>query len=192
LTRRCTGAFAAKSTDNAAKEVTRSSRVSRLASASFCAPVHPLLSNMKISEIIKGKSSAVMVEESASLLLAAKLMDQNKVGAVIVNGVGGCRLRMITNDDIVRTIAAHGPDAVHVSVSEAASRDCLFCASTDNARDVLERMYRTHVSHFPVVEDDKVVAMVCTNDLLCSMLSESRMENRVLHDRAVSAAIFSA
>ena len=147
---------------------------------------------MKIAEILKGKASVVTVEESTNLLLAAKVMDQHKVGAVILNGSTGCKVRMVTNDDIVRAIAAQGTDALYIDVARIASRDCLFCASTDNARDVLERMYRTQASHFPVIDNETLIAMVSTSDLLCSLLSESRMENRVLHDRALSATFSGA
>jgi CBS domain-containing protein len=114
-----------------------------------------------IRDLLKG--NPVTVEASATVEEAAKLMDQNDIGNVLVvenNEVQG----IVTDRDIVVRVVAkgNGPDA---SVREAATTDLETLEPDASIDDAIKKMQQGNVRRLPVVEDGKPVGVVSLGDL---------------------------
>jgi CBS domain-containing protein len=114
-----------------------------------------------IRDLLKG--DPVTVEASATVEEAAKLMDQNDIGNVLVvenNEVQG----IVTDRDIVVRVVAkgNGPDA---SVREAATTDLETLEPDASIDDAIKKMQQGNVRRLPVVEDGKPVGVVSLGDL---------------------------
>jgi CBS domain-containing protein len=109
------------------------------------------------------KGDPVTVEASATAQDAAKLMDENDIGNVLVVENGEVQGIVTDRDIVVRLIAkGEGPDA---SVREAASTDLETLGPDDSIEDAIKKMEQGNVRRLPVVEDGKPLGVVSLGDL---------------------------
>ncbi|HEX6712999.1 MAG TPA: CBS domain-containing protein [Thermoleophilaceae bacterium] len=115
-----------------------------------------------VRDLIKG--DPVTVDASATAEEAAKLMDQNDIGNVLVvenDEVQG----IVTDRDIVVRVVAKGNGA-DASVREAATTDLETIAPDTSIDDAIQKMEQGNVRRLPVVEDDgKPVGVISLGDL---------------------------
>ncbi|MES1201186.1 MAG: CBS domain-containing protein [Pseudomonadota bacterium] len=104
------------------------------------------------------------IAPGTTLRAAAKLMSDIDAGSLPV-AEGDRLVGMLTDRDIaIRGVACgKGPDA---SVSEAMTREVLYCFDDEDIADVCENMADIQVRRLPVVDRDKrLVGIVSLSDL---------------------------
>jgi len=114
-----------------------------------------------VRDLLKG--DPVTVEASATVQDAAKLMDENDIGNVLVvenNEVQG----IVTDRDIVVRVIAKG-DGADASVREAATTDVETIEPDASIDDAIQKMEQGNVRRLPVVEDGKPVGVISLGDL---------------------------
>lgn len=114
-----------------------------------------------VRDLLKG--DPVTVEASATVQDAAKLMDENDIGNVLVvenNEVQG----IVTDRDIVVRVIAKGEGA-DASVREAATTDLETLEPDASIDDAIQKMEQGNVRRLPVVEDGKPVGVISLGDL---------------------------
>jgi CBS domain-containing protein len=114
-----------------------------------------------VRDLLKG--DPVTVEASATVEDAAKLMDQNDIGNVLVVENGEVQGIVTDRDIVVRVIAkGNGPDA---SVREASSTDVETIAPDTSLDEAIQKMEQGNVRRLPVVDDGKPVGVISLGDL---------------------------
>jgi CBS domain-containing protein len=114
-----------------------------------------------VRDLLKG--DPVTVEASATVQDAAKLMDENDIGNVLVvenNEVQG----IVTDRDIVVRVIAKG-DGADASVREAATTDLETLEPDASIDDAIQKMEQGNIRRLPVVEDGKPVGVISLGDL---------------------------
>ena len=114
-----------------------------------------------IRDLLKG--DPVTVEASATVQDAAKLMDENDIGNVLVvenDEVQG----IVTDRDIVVRVIAKG-DGADASVREAATTDLETIEPDASIDDAIQKMEQGNVRRLPVVDDGKPVGVISLGDL---------------------------
>lgn len=113
------------------------------------------------------------VEASATVEDAAKLMDQNDVGAVLVVENGEVQGIVTDRDIAVRVVAkGNGADA---SVREACSTEVETLSPDDSVEDAIDKMRQADVRRLPVVDDGKPVGIVSLGDLAVDRDTDSAL-----------------
>lgn len=114
-----------------------------------------------VRDLLKG--DPVTVEASATVQDAAKLMDENDIGNVLVvenDEVQG----IVTDRDIVVRVIAKG-DGADASVREAATTDLETIEPDASIDDAIQKMEQGNVRRLPVVDDGKPVGVISLGDL---------------------------
>jgi len=114
-----------------------------------------------VRDLLKG--DPVTVEASATVQDAAKLMDQNDIGNVLVvenNEVQG----IVTDRDIVVRVLAKG-DGPDASVREAATTDLETLDPDSSIDDAVKKMEQGNVRRLPVVDGGKPLGVISLGDL---------------------------
>ena len=66
---------------------------------------------MNVKEILAAKGGDIVsIEPSATLSAAAALLSARRIGALVIRGAGGRLSGILSERDIVRTIAEHGAE----------------------------------------------------------------------------------
>lgn len=107
----------------------------------------------------------VVLKSSSSVLDAARALEQNRIGAAVVQDKG--RLTgIVTDRDLVVRALAHGRDAATTRVGDVMTPSPATLTPADGAADAIRLMQERNVRRIPLVEGDRVVGMVTLDDLL--------------------------
>lgn len=143
---------------------------------------------MTVRAILSRKGrDVVTIEPGASLSDAARLLSVHGIGAVIVTDAGARLAGLLSERDIVRTLAARGPTALALRVDEVMTRRVVTCAESDTLAELMERMTTRKFRHLPVVESGRLVGIVSIGDVVKSRLEEIEAESSALREYIATA-----
>jgi CBS domain-containing protein len=138
---------------------------------------------MQISAILHTKGSAVVtIDPSVGIVDAARVLQINKVGALVVSANGEHIDGILSERDIARAVGEHGPAALDMRVAELMTSHVTTCALTDTVDQLMDVMTEQRIRHLPVVEDARMVGIVSIGDVVKHRLGELTTERQTLHD----------
>lgn len=139
---------------------------------------------MQVRHILRGKGrDIVTIASDASLADAARLLSEKKIGALLVNGVGGALAGIISERDLVKAIAARGASALDDHVASHMTRELQTCVEADTVELVMEVMTRGRFRHVPVLDEgDQLCGMVSIGDVVKTRIDETVREAAALRD----------
>jgi len=139
---------------------------------------------MNVQSILGSKgTSVVTIESSASLADAVRTLRDVGVGALIVSNDGTHIDGIVSERDVVRSLANHGASALGREVATVMSRDVVTCRSDDTVDSLMAAMTERRIRHLPVVDDEGVLGgVVSIGDVVKSRVGQLELENRHLVD----------
>ena len=112
----------------------------------------------------KPQRSLLTVESDASVLEAAEVMNDHKVGSVVV--MSGDRMAgILTERDILTRVVASRKDPAATKVGEVMTRSVLTCRPGTKLNEARLVMRERRIRHLPVVEKERVMGMISLGDL---------------------------
>jgi CBS domain-containing protein len=117
-------------------------------------------------DVLATKGSHVLsIGPEASVLDAALLMNEHKVGSLLVLDVGR-RAGILTERDLLQRVLAQRRDPSATTVAEVMTAELLCCrphTPLDEARGVMKNR---RIRHLPVVDDDgRLLGLISIGDL---------------------------
>jgi CBS domain-containing protein len=138
---------------------------------------------MIVKNILAAKrGDVVTIEPTANLAAAAKLLTERHIGAVVILGADHRVIGVLSERDIVRALADHGPTALSEPVSQVMSRDVKTCSEDDTIGDLMGHMTTGKFRHMPVVQQGKLIGIVSSGDVVKSRVEEIDHEAKALRD----------
>ena len=127
--------------------------------------------------------SVISVDSSLTVNQAAKLMEDAKVGAVIVmenNTVVG----IVTDRDFAVKIVAH---AYHITtpVKQIMSSPLLAIGPDESVWMVADLMYTRGIRKLPVIEDDQVIGIITATDLVNQLAVSTDEDIRKMYHESI-------
>jgi CBS domain-containing protein len=98
----------------------------------------------------------------------AKLMSEKEIGSVIV-AENGKVLGIATERDLVRRVMAENKDSKTVKISEVMSSPVISISPRENVAGAAKLMASKGVRRLVVLDDEKLVGIITTNDLTKNM-----------------------
>ena len=119
-----------------------------------------------VSEILAGKGlHLVTISPRATVFAAAVLMNEHKIGSVMVMDDGRL-VGILTERDILRRVVADQRDANVTPVSDVMTADVICCRPHTEMEEAKSVMKHRRIRHLPVLtDDDAVVGMISIGDL---------------------------
>jgi len=138
---------------------------------------------MTVKAILSVKGTEVLtIEPTTSLAAAAKLLAERKIGALVVTGPDQRVVGIVSERDIVQELAAHGPAALDLALTEVMTRKVTTCSASDTISSVMERMTAGKFRHLPVIEQGRLAGLVSIGDVVKYRLQEMEREQSALRD----------
>jgi CBS domain-containing protein len=108
--------------------------------------------------------SVISVDASMTINETAKMMEDAKVGAVIImeNNVP---VGIVTDKDFAVKVAAHAYE-ISSPVKQIMSSPLLSINSDESVRNAADLMFERGVRKLPVLNDDKVVGIITATDIV--------------------------
>ncbi len=147
---------------------------------------------MQVSEILAAKGDRVIsVASAASVQDVAGTLRREGIGAAIVKSESKDMAGIISERDIVASVAEHGPAALDMHAADLMNRSVITCTPESSTKEIMEQMMMGQIRHLPVVEGDALVGMISVGDVVRAVLSELKWMTKVLQDQVVTAAAWS-
>ena len=138
---------------------------------------------MTVKAILSVKGGNVItIEPSADLAAATKLLAEKRIGALLITGAEGRVIGILSERDIVKTLAARGIAAMQLPLSEVMTRKVVTCTESETVSVIMERMTAGKFRHVPVVEQDRLVGVISIGDVVKHRLQEMEQESSALRD----------
>ncbi len=136
---------------------------------------------MNVAAILARKGGkTITAGANADLRQAAMILDENRIGAVVVVDANGALAGVLSERDIVRALARNGPEALSARVSESMSRDVVTCRPGDSLNRLMELMTDRRIRHLPVVQDGKLAGVVSIGDVVKQKIAEAEAETEAM------------
>jgi CBS domain-containing protein len=139
---------------------------------------------MQVRHILHDKGrDIVAVSTHATLEAAAKLLNDKRIGALVVKADDGMLTGIISERDLVRAIAKDGAAALKQQVGDHMTPAPQTCVETDTVERVMEVMTRGRFRHVPVLDDHFVLCgMISIGDVVKTRIAETVSEAAALRD----------
>jgi CBS domain-containing protein len=89
---------------------------------------------------------------------------------------------IVSERDIVRTLASRGAAALGVSLTDVMTRNVITCESSATVSAIMEQMTAGKFRHIPVVDGEKLVGIISIGDVVKLRLHEMEHEQNALRD----------
>ncbi|GAB4324899.1 MAG: CBS domain-containing protein [Candidatus Sumerlaeia bacterium] len=127
-----------------------------------------------VQDILKSKGSAVAtVSRDETVLAAAQLMNEQRIGSVVVTDRDGSVCGIFTERDILTRIVAAQRDPAHTAVGEVMTAPVTCCHPDTPLEECRRVMSGNRIRRLPVAgADGRLVGIVTSGDLLAHQLRQ--------------------
>jgi CBS domain-containing protein len=138
---------------------------------------------MTVKAILAAKGSEVStIDPTANLATAAKLLVEQRIGALVVIGPDRRVIGIVSERDIVTKLVAHGSAALELPLTEVMTRNFINCSASDTISSIMDQMTQGRSRHLPVIEQGKLIGIVSIGDVVKSRLEAMGREQLALRD----------
>jgi len=118
-----------------------------------------------VRDILQRKGSHVWsIGPEASVLQAALLMNEHRIGALIVLDKGEL-VGMFTERDVLQRVVAQERSPGQTPVAEVMTRELVCCSPETDIEEARSAMRDRRIRHVPVVVDNRLLGMISIGDL---------------------------
>ena len=143
---------------------------------------------MVVEHILAGKGrNVVTIEPERTLAEVARLLDEKRIGAVVVSDAGHVVLGIISERDIVRALARAGAAALDQPASKHMTAKVITCTGRSPLSELMAIMTEGKFRHVPVVEDGGLRGIVSIGDIVKHRVAEIEAEHKALREYIATA-----
>jgi CBS domain-containing protein len=135
-----------------------------------------------VRDLIKTKGNEVWsVSPDTTMIDALNLLAKKDVGALMVTK-DDKMVGIVSERDFVRSIAKTGQCLLHSTVERYMTTDISSVAPDATIDQCMQLMTDKHIRHLPVLENDKLVAVVSIGDVVRDLISNKELTINQLED----------
>ena len=136
---------------------------------------------MQVRELLRRKGSDVVtIVPGATVSAALALLDERRVGAVVVSDDGHRVDGILSERDIVRRLARDGAATLDQAVSGLMTNDVVTCTPDDSVDQLMATMTEGRFRHVPVTELGLLAGIISTGDVVNARVRELEQETHHL------------
>lgn len=118
---------------------------------------------------------------------AAKLLDQRRIGALVVVDDQRALAGILSERDIVRGLSRHGQAVLDMQVGQLMTADVLTCTPDDSIDSLMSTMTSNRIRHLPVLEGGRLAGIITIGDVVKARLEETTMQVDSLREYVMNA-----
>ena len=132
---------------------------------------------MTIAAILKHKGhNVVSVDPTATVPEVAATLHKNRIGAVLVIDRADQLLGIVSERDVVTSIASNGARTLEMTAGQLMTRAVHTAHPDMTVEEAMRKMTMGRIRHLPVVQHDTIVGMVSIGDVVKSRIMRQDTE----------------
>ncbi len=142
---------------------------------------------MQVENILQSKGMTVhTVLAHAPISDAIRMLNEHRIGAVVVVADNGSVAGILSERDIVRNLDGDPAGLLKRSVREVMTTTVITCDRRTDISQLMERMTTHRIRHIPIVEDGQLVGIVSIGDVVKRKIEEAEQEALALREYIAS------
>lgn len=142
-----------------------------------------------MAAILKRKSVALIsVTPEATIREVVLVLTEKRIGAVVVQAVDGELLGILSERDVVRSLAANGNGTLDMPASSLMTRGPTTATPSTTVFEAENLMTDGRFRHLPIIEDGRLVGVVSIGDVVKAVIDEQTHEVRSLRHYVTGSA----
>ena len=143
---------------------------------------------MTVRAILSEKGfEVVTLKPDVSVKDAVAALAKHRIGALVVTDGHGVIKGIISERDIVRTLAEDGPESLNHSVADLMTANVKVCSENHTINEVMEIMTRGRFRHLPVERDGKLIGVISIGDVVKRRIEQAQKEAEEIRSYIASA-----
>ncbi len=144
---------------------------------------------MTVAAILKHKGYQVTtVGPTVPISEVAEILATHRIGAVLVMDRAEQLLGIVSERDIVRSLAANGARTLEMTAGQLMTRALHTATPTITVEQAMQMMTEGRFRHLPVVDDDRVVGLISIGDVVKARIMQQAHEVDSLRAYVAGAA----
>ncbi len=132
-------------------------------------------------DILKEKGTEIIsVTEDTTLFEALKIMNENKIGAILVKK-GAKMVGIWTERDLMKNAVTKGFDPSTARVGDYMSTDLRFAPSTDSVYRLMDKFLGMRLRHLLIEKHGEYIGLLSSGDVIRANLHEKTEELKQLN-----------
>jgi CBS domain-containing protein len=132
---------------------------------------------MTVAAILKQKGSEVAhVAPTATIAEVVQGLVARRIGAVLVQDSAGQVLGIVSERDVVRSMAEHGGRTMEMTAAQLMTTDLHVAGPGTTVVQATEMMTTGRFRHLPVMDGDHLLGIVSIGDVVKARLSQQEQE----------------
>lgn len=132
---------------------------------------------MTIAAILKHKGYAVIaVDPTADIPKVAAVLSEKRIGAVLVLDTAGQMLGIVSERDIVCSLAANGARTLEMTAGQLMTRVRHTVTPRTTVAEAMTMMTASRVRHLPVLEHDTLIGLISIGDVVKARIMQTEHE----------------
>ena len=129
-----------------------------------------------VAQVLQNKDNSVyIIAPNASVRSAIKLMAEKNIGALVVTNEDQKVVGIISERDYTHKIELQGRSSLTTNVDQIMTRNVITVTTGMEINQCLKIMTDGHLRHLPVVENERLLAMVAIGDLVKAAMEDQRI-----------------
>ena len=132
---------------------------------------------MRISDVVRRKGDVVVTvrpDETVERLLA--LLEEHRIGAVVVSEDGATVAGIVSERDVVRHLHREGAAILQAPIANIMTSEVQTCGPEQGVEELARTMTDLRIRHVPVVVDGRLAAIVSIGDIVKNRIDELQAE----------------
>ncbi len=125
----------------------------------------------------------ISLDRDKTVADAVSILVEHEIGALVVIDKDGKPVGMFTERDVLKCWTRKGERHFKdIKVSEVMSTNLIIVESDDDLCYVTTIMIKNRIRHLPILEKNKLIAMLSIRDVVKAQVTDLRAENHYLKD----------
>ena len=132
---------------------------------------------MVIAGILKSKGGVVLsVSPLAPVADVVQTLASNRIGAVLVVAGSGQLLGILSERDIVRSLAENGAGTLDRTAADLMTSDVTTATPQTSVAEAMEMMTIGRFRHVPVLDEGRLIGLVSIGDVVKAKIADAEHE----------------
>lgn len=133
--------------------------------------------SVSVKAILEAKGRDVVTTGgNTTVAEAAKILNENRIGAIVVVGPGGKISGIFTERDVVNAVAKHGQECLDKPIASMMTAKVHRCREDTTTDELMELMTMRRFRHVPVEEKGKLSGIISIGDVVKWRIREIELE----------------
>lgn len=132
---------------------------------------------MTVGAILADKGrDVVTIGATRTIGDAIDILAKRRIGALVIVENGDRIVGILSERDVVRTIAAKGGDGLADPIADVMTKKVVTCAESETINSVMSRMTRGRFRHLPVAENGRLTGIISIGDVVKARIEQVERE----------------